>query len=122
MNAPMSDARLGLLTATPDLVAAGLLAALVERLAIEGLRPLAALPHVYSPAETFMLYGGKSTHPRSDCARIHSNWLAPRLFTGGVSLVMVLRADTSYKDGTQATLCAIKGGSRRNPPNLSEAR
>ena len=78
MNAPMSDARLGLLTATPDLVAAGLLPALVERLAIEGLRPLAALPHVYSPAETFMLYDGKSTHPRSDRARIQRARVRPR--------------------------------------------
>lgn len=122
MNASMPDTRLGLLTATPDLVAAGLLSALVERLAIDGLRPLAALPHVYSPAETFMLYDGKPTHPRSDRARIHSNWLTPRQFTGGVSLVMVLRADTADKDGTQARLCAIKGGSRRGQATAAQLR
>lgn len=122
MNAAMPDGRLGLLTATPDLVAAGLMPALVERLAIDGLRPLAALPHVYSPAETFMMYNGKPTHPRSDRARIHSNWLAPRLFTGGVSLVIVLRADTAHKDGTQARLCAIKGSSRRGQASAAQLR
>ena len=106
----MADLRLGLLTATPDLVAAGLLPSLVERLAANGLRPVAAMPRVYTSAETFMLYDGKPTHPRSDRSRLHSNWLAPRLFTGGVSLVLLLRSDAPRGDA-QMALCAIKGGS-----------
>jgi hypothetical protein len=86
----MSSTRIGILTATPDLVAQQLALPLIARLRAAGLTVAAVLPHVFTTAESFMLYRGQSTHPRSDASRLYSQWLSPRMFTGGGSLVLLL--------------------------------
>lgn len=118
----MPNPRLGLITATPDLVSQGLVLALLDRLADHGLRPLSAIPHIFTAAETFMLYSGKSTHPRSERTQLHSGWLAPRLFMGGISLIILLRSDTEVTGGVQSYLCDIKGASRAGAATRNQLR
>jgi len=119
----MNDSRIALLTATPDLVAGGLLPELASRLAANGFQVAAALPFVFSDAQSFMLYAGKVTHIRSEQGKLHASWLSPRLFSGGVSVVLILRVDTEAEGlHAQQRLCLLKGGSRWGEAGADQLR
>lgn len=98
------------LTATPDLIAARLVRALVRRLKANGIVPVALIPHVFSEAESFMLYGGRVTHQTGE-SRLHSKWLSPRMFTAGTSLVALLRQEGGGEP-LQRRLMSLKGRGR----------
>ncbi len=102
--------RYAVLTATPDLIAAGLVRALVERLKRRAIVPVAMIPHLFSDAESFMLYGGRVTHQTGE-SRQHSKWLSPRMFEGGASLILLLRQAAGGAP-LQQRLMALKGRSR----------
>lgn len=120
----MNDSRIALLTATPDLVAGGLLPELAGRLEANGFHVAAALPIFFSDAQSFMLYAGKPTHVRTERGSLHASWLSPRLFTGGVSVVLILRAETGMgvTIDAQERLCALKGGSRWGEARADQLR
>ena len=110
---PQTEARLvhhAILTATPDLIAGGLVRALLRRLKSNGIVPVALIPHVFSEAESFMLYGGRVTHQTGE-SRLHSKWLSPRMFTAGTSLVALLRQDGG-DEPLQRRLMSLKGRGR----------
>lgn len=116
----MKDLNIAILTATPDLISQNLLFQLIQQLKSYSIYPIAIIPKVFSSAESFMLYNGIQTHPRTNENRLHSNWLSPRLFTGGMSVVLVLITDD--KEDLQEKLRFLKGGSRLNEKNADKLR
>ena len=80
------------LTATPDLLAQGLVPALLNKLAARGVRVVGAMPYAFSPPAATELYAGRITHQRHE-SRKHSGWLNPRMFAAGPSLILFLRSD-----------------------------
>lgn len=117
----MSKGRLAILTATPDLIAQRLVVPLMQRLSQNGIEAVAALPRVFSEPEAFMLYRGSPTHPRDEMSRLHSNWLMPRLFTGGQSLTLFLRGDSGGQD-LQEFVREMKGRSQLLAPRAEQLR
>jgi Nucleoside diphosphate kinase len=117
----MSSTQIGVLTATPDLLAQHLVLPLVARLRALHLTVAAAVPHVFTTAEAFMLYRGASTHPRTDTSRLYSQWLSPRMFTGGGSLVLLLRWNADDRP-VQQVIRELKGKSDWKHPLPEQLR
>ena len=98
------------LTATPDLLAQGLIATLIEKLAQNGVRVIGAMPYRFSAAAAAELYAGRITHNRSE-SRLHSGWLNPQMFTAGPSLILFLTSSERNKPLVDF-IRDLKGGSR----------
>lgn len=119
----MSDATrsdISVLTATPDLIAQGLVMALIDRLAAHRVRVIGAMAYAFSAPVASELYGGRITNNRDE-SRVHSGWLNPQLFTAGSSLILYLRSDDPNLVLVDF-IREIKGGSRMGERDANHLR
>src|SRR5262249_26497149 len=107
----MSVARdFSVLPATPDLLAQGLIPAMITKLTQSGVRVVGAMPYAFSAAAVAELYAGRITHNRSE-SRLHAGWLNPQMFTAGPSLILFL-ASSGERGPLVDFIRDVKGGSR----------
>ncbi|MCA5974447.1 MULTISPECIES: hypothetical protein [Pseudomonas] len=117
----MPNTELGLITVTPDAMAQGLLKPLLDALNNADIYIVAAIPHRFSMPEVLLLYQDRITHDRKE-SRTLSNWLSPRSFTAGGSVVLAVRSRKAHPQGLQPFIAALKGSSRMAEPKVGKLR
>lgn len=118
LDAIRSD--ISVLTATPDLIAQGLVPELIGRLAANRVRVIGAMPYAFSAPAAADLYRGRITHNRNE-SRVHSGWLNPQMFTAGSSLILYLGSDDPNLVLVDF-IREIKGGSRMGERDAHQLR
>ncbi|CAH0305764.1 hypothetical protein [Pseudomonas brassicacearum] len=119
MSTPETE--LGLITVTPDAMAQDLLKPILEALHNADIYVVAAMPHRFSIPEVLLLYQGRITHDRGE-SRTLSNWLSPRSFTAGGSVVLAVRSRQALPQGLQPYIASLKGSSRMAEPKVGKLR
>ncbi|WP_339431387.1 MULTISPECIES: hypothetical protein [unclassified Pseudomonas] len=118
---PTPDKELGLITVTPDAINQDLLKPILEALKDADIYVVAAMSHRFSMPQVLLLYQDRITHDRGE-SRTLSNWLSPRSFTAGGSVVLAVRSRQARPQGLQPYIASLKGSSRMAEPKAGKLR